>query len=259
MKTAFVFFCIALKIINSADLELTYKKDAPIIITAIPLAFYVQNEFLKLKPVSDIDNPSENKPLWGEWSQKQYSEKAQLGGNILLAGSFVLTILQSANNSWGQNNKSIFLTETIIFLEALSFSSMLNLWVRSMPMRPRPLVYNDRAPLQRRTKRDASSSFYSGHSSASFLIASYTTFLYNLHFPESRKKGAIAMGSYSLATLIALSRLYGGNHYATDLVVGAAVGSLFGYVFPIIHLHSEKNNPVSFNLKPNGASLNYIF
>lgn len=62
-------------------------------------------------------------------------------------------------------------------------------------------------------------SFPSGHSAASFACA------WALFRNAPRKAGIPAL---VLATLIALSRLYVGVHYPTDVIFGALAGSLMG-------------------------------
>ena len=67
---------------------------------------------------------------------------------------------------------------------------------------------------------ESSFSFPSGHTNASFASAIALTMVYG-------KKGAWA---YLPASLIALSRLYVGVHYPTDVLGGMIVGTVMGYL-----------------------------
>lgn len=67
---------------------------------------------------------------------------------------------------------------------------------------------------------EASFSFPSGHSASSFACAAALTCAFG-------KRGALA---FIPAALIALSRIYVGVHYPSDVIIGAALGSLVGVV-----------------------------
>lgn len=68
-------------------------------------------------------------------------------------------------------------------------------------------------------------SFFSGHASNSFALATFFSFL--LKDFQSR----LAVFFFSLATLIAYSRVYIGVHYPLDILVGALFGILYGFIF----------------------------
>jgi len=259
MKVLLVIFTWATLTISTEQLHLNWQTDLTLVALALPLNYYTQNQFQKLSPVSQIETPPSQNPLGASWSQKQYSETMQFSGNLLLWSAFVNTTLLTATASWQQSKPSLFFSESLVFLEALAYSSILNIWVRSMPLRPRPLVYNPDAPIERRTAPEASSSFYSGHASAAFLTATYSTFLFHLHYPQSNNTKWVALGSYAVATSVSLSRMGGGNHYLSDVLVGAAVGTIFGYVFPKVHLFKREKNRFSLNYNLEKITLYGVF
>ena len=74
-------------------------------------------------------------------------------------------------------------------------------------------------------------SFPSGHTCASFSCA----VVYYKMYPDIKGKGAMA-----LAVLIALSRLYVGVHYPTDVLGGAIVGWLSAILALKISVFTEK-------------------
>ena len=73
---------------------------------------------------------------------------------------------------------------------------------------------------------NGSYSFPSNHALNNFAAAAFFSTLY--------KKYKTVL--YMVASLIALSRVYLGLHYPSDIIAGAAIGMAFGYIFGIIVL-----------------------
>lgn len=74
---------------------------------------------------------------------------------------------------------------------------------------------------------DAYQSFPSGHTTAAFAVASAIT----AQLAEERASAEVPVGLalYGAATLIGISRLYHNMHWASDVVMGAAIGSFAGW------------------------------
>jgi len=70
-------------------------------------------------------------------------------------------------------------------------------------------------------KKPGSWSFPSGHSATAFAGA----WLLSQHFP--RKRGLL----YMIASLVAFSRVYLGDHYPGDVVAGSSLGTVFAMIF----------------------------
>jgi membrane-associated phospholipid phosphatase len=64
-------------------------------------------------------------------------------------------------------------------------------------------------------------SFPSGHTTTAFAIASVLAHGY-------KDKLWIGLTSYTVATLVGISRIYDGKHWATDVLAGAALGTFIG-------------------------------
>lgn len=92
-----------------------------------------------------------------------------------------------------------------------------NVLLKNIVARTRPYEVVD--GLSRIIGKQSDYSFPSGHSGASFAVAVPI-------FKECPQK--IGVPVLILAFLIALSRLYVGVHYPTDVIVGIALGTMFG-------------------------------
>ena len=66
--------------------------------------------------------------------------------------------------------------------------------------------------------------FISSHACNTFALATYLTLLLKKYYKN------IAWIMFAWATLVAYSRIYMGVHYPGDVIVGAAVGTLIGFI-----------------------------
>jgi membrane-associated phospholipid phosphatase len=101
--------------------------------------------------------------------------------------------------------------------------------------RPRPFVYGDKAPLTDRTGSDAANSFLSSHAAVAFAIATSTYMaMHRLRPASQRPAAALALG-LGAAAFVATSRVLAGQHFITDALGGALVGSSVGVVVSSFH------------------------
>ena len=94
---------------------------------------------------------------------------------------------------------------------------------------------------------DWDDSFVSGHTTMSFAAAAFTTFMFCQYFPDSPWKIPVITASFTAAAVTGGLRIASGNHFVTDVLAGAGLGSVIGFLVPWIN---------SFWLKPS-LSRNY--
>lgn len=107
--------------------------------------------------------------------------------------------------------------------------------------RPRPYMYFDGVPQNEIENGDWDDSFVSGHTTLSFAAATFTTFVFCQYFPDSPWKIPIIATSFTLAAATAGLRIASGNHFITDVLAGAGLGTAIGFLVPWVN---------SFWLKP---------
>lgn len=195
--------------------------------------------------------------LMDRWGAGLHSGKARMASNLgifpMVAFPMAITALEAlqGGQTWGAA-----VADGAVYAEAMLISSSLNLLVRSTGVHPRPLVYSRDVPASERLSPEASGSFYSGHANAAFLSAVYFAYTYSLRHPDSRYQGAIWAGSLGAAATVAGLRVAAGKHFLSDVVVGAAMGSFFGWVFPYMHRSrdpGERAKPGGLEVGMNGA------
>ncbi len=82
--------------------------------------------------------------------------------------------------------------------------------------------------------------FPSGHATTAFAIATVLAMGYSDHL-------WIGITSYTLASLVAISRVHDGKHWGSDVVAGAALGYFIGATLSRINLKHLEVGPVGFN------------
>lgn len=104
----------------------------------------------------------------------------------------------------------------LIMLAGLTMSFYVVSGLKALVARPRPfLVLTDVFLLA----KDKSMSFPSGHAATSFMVATVLTAYFKRY----------AAVFYSFAAAAAVSRVYMGVHYPSDVLAGAVIGILIGY------------------------------
>jgi membrane-associated phospholipid phosphatase len=126
-------------------------------------------------------------------------------------------------------------TQAILVAEAVTITA------KALVGRARPKL-NTKDPynldLFRGFTHDNYQSFPSGHSTAAFATAAALTTEIARHHPEA--KWWVGTLMFTGATLMAVSRMYHNEHWASDVVAGAAIGSFGGWkVVRYMHTHPE--------------------
>jgi membrane-associated phospholipid phosphatase len=129
--------------------------------------------------------------------------------------------------------------------EAVAVSGIITGTIKDVAGRARPYVSRDSSPhdfrFMRGLKGGGYQSFPSGHATAAFAAASAVT-------SESQRWGPhvvwfVAPLMYGGATLVGLSRMYNNAHWASDVVLGAGIGTFSG-IKVVRYSHGHSDNPI---------------
>lgn len=142
-----------------------------------------------------------------KWSGRvsQIGSAYSLSG--ITAGTYVLGRLIHNNH----------LRETgLLALEALGHTQIVVFGLKEAANRERPLDHDRHGEFW-----EGGNSFPSGHTASAFAVASVFAFEYHDHI-------AVPIAAYSLASLVAFSRLSADQHWMSDIVAGGSLGVLVG-------------------------------
>lgn len=125
-----------------------------------------------------------------------------------------------------------------MWAEVYGLTSALTLLTKELAHRKRPYVYNQNLSAESKVSKDATSSFFSGHTS---VVAANTFFVAKVfadYHPDSKFKPLMWTGAALVPAITGLCRYGAGKHFFTDILVGYAVGATIGVLVP--HLHRRK-------------------
>jgi membrane-associated phospholipid phosphatase len=96
-------------------------------------------------------------------------------------------------------------------------------------------MYGENAPLDERQNPYGALSFFSGHSTTAFAAAVVLHRTLARRHPGSAAPNLLLASTLAVAGLVAAGRVASGNHFPTDVTVGAVVGSSMGVLVPALH------------------------
>ena len=171
-------------------------------------------------------------------------------------GVYALLALPVLSLKRNYTEKEAWLTYGIMYAEAFLLTFGTKDVLKNAIVRYRPYVYNDGIPAGQ--EYDYYKSFPSGSTALAFLSAGFLGATFSAEYPYSSRKIPIITGVYTLATGIAALRIVSGTHFLTDVLTGAAIGSLFGWVIPVLH-KKQSNNEIALNITGNGIIMSFRY
>jgi undecaprenyl-diphosphatase len=142
------------------------------------------------------------------------------------------------------------LTYGIMYAQAFAFTAGTKNLLKNAIIRYRPYMYADGVPAGK--DDDYHNSFPSGSTAYAFLSAGFLSATYACEFPESRWKIPVIAGSYTLAAGVASMRILSGSHFLSDVLAGAAIGTLYGWLIPALHKRQTSDRNFAILLPGNG-------
>lgn len=165
------------------------------------------------------------------WAAGRWSEEWALVSHLALGG----VIAMSASFLLAEEGLTHALNDALVVLQATFFTNMLAIVAALASRRPRPYLYSDDAPEEERMRGMAATSFFSGHvgSVAAVTVATWQTL-------RERDRGSaipwVVLASGATLTLVAgVARVFSGNHFPSDVLIGIATGVCMGLLFPALH------------------------
>ena len=177
-----------------------------------------------------------------------YSKKLDRAGDISLVAAMAAPAVLLATD------KDEWFTVGVMYAETLLIANGIKELTKLCVTRARPYMYYDPStyPEDDLEDGDFANSFPSGHSTMAFAGATFASYTFSKYFPDSPYRYAVTGGSYALALATAALRIKSGNHFMTDVMTGAALGTAVGFLVPWLHTFNTKND-LNLGLTGNGV------
>jgi len=225
-----------------------------IILSAVDLKIISNTEPIPIEELRTLSRNNINS--FDRGATYNWSPQAADWSDILLITSVVSPLL-SFTSSAVQNDGGTYIT---MYLQNILTIYSISHLPKPLVRRYRPYSYNTEVDDSIRTRQGATLSFFSAHTSVSFASAVFLSTTFNKYNPDSNLTPYIWGTSLLLASAVGYLRFASGDHFPTDIIVGAIVGSVIGYLIPLIHESDEDekeffgpagnpyNNLISFNI-----------
>lgn len=141
---------------------------------------------------------------------------------------------------------SEYLTIGLMYIESFAITYGSKELIKYLVHRERPYMYDVNTPMSLVQDEEHNESFLSGHTALAFNGASFASYVFCKYNPDSKWKIPVIAASYSLAAATAAMRVASGCHFVTDVLAGAALGTVIGIAVPALHtLLANENVTVS--------------
>ncbi len=218
-----------------------------------------------------------------------YDTSARFHGDLVNPGKFLFGVpdytgliafpvggtlfyMGSAAYFWGTGEtvfgQSVNIDHSAIgFIEAMGWTALATGVTKQLTGRERPYKALNRREFQPEETPDSNVSFFSGHTSISFAAASYMALDLSDHLMQGGSgwwtgRFLPFFSLYGLASLVGVSRVYDQKHWASDVLIGAAVGGLIGNLTYVAHFDTDGNprirNPEALDVEVSLAPITTV-
>jgi membrane-associated phospholipid phosphatase len=137
----------------------------------------------------------------------------------------------------------------VLWLESMSITGLLYTGSVYFHDKFRPYVYNPDVPIGKRTRGGGKNCFYAGHVGLVATSTFFTAKVFSDYHPHSKFRWVLFAVAGVSTAVTGYTRIKAGEHFLTDVLIGAAQGTLTGILVP--HFHKNANHDQRLSLHPN--------
>jgi hypothetical protein len=139
------------------------------------------------------------------------------------------------------------LVDAVMYAESVSMTLAFDDLVKIAVRRPRPIDYLPENA-NNTTNTDLALSFFSGHEATLAALSGTATYLAFVHSPHSPRPWITLAAGVLLTGFVGYERIRAGDHFPTDVMMGALAGGSIGVLVP--QFHRQGTRPVWVDLAP---------
>ena len=257
MKKLLLLVCMVFATLNCfAESVYTYDLTKDVIIGAVSVGLTASSFFIDSSSNSASRDAVLRKSDVNAFDRSlmfDFNKPLDLTSTIATCGLAVLPVLSLGGNIKDFN---AWVTYGIMYAESALLVYGSSEILKNTVMRYRPYFYSGEIPSGQES--DYYKSFPSRHTAFAFMSAGFLTTTFFNEYPDSGWKIPLCAISYTLAAGIGAARVFSGNHFLSDVLTGAAIGSVYGYLIPWLHLRKDADR-VALTPMPNGLVVTLKF
>lgn len=216
--------------IYQLDKKLDYGIGATVIGLGV-LDFTLYNNFETLDNDAILSLDKQDIPSFDRSAVNQYSESASKLSDVFEFGVFVLPAPFILSSDMRKETKVI----ATMYAETFSLNLVSTSLVKFVSKRNRPFVYNPDVDINKKMRKNARMSFYSGHTSHTAAMSIFTAKVFSDFYPDSKWKPLVWTTAFAIPAFTGYLRYKAGKHYPSDIFTGLTMGALIGYFIPELH------------------------
>lgn len=192
-------------------------------------------------------------PFFDRWAMSRYSRELDDAGTVLQLATM------AAPAALAFTDTGEWLTVAVMYTQSVLLTCGAKNTLKGLFDRNRPYMYAFDPPEEGIADGDRLNSFPSGHTAYAFNGAVFTAVVFSEYFPDSPWKVPVIAGSFGAAVATGVLRMESGNHFFSDVVAGAVLGSLSGYLVPELHRREGSSGGLSVTPLPDGGMVTLRF
>jgi len=182
---------------------------------------------------------------------------SDISAYVLASAPSVLLFTEFKNKNWSNS-----ITYGVMYFETAMLTFGITNLTKFTTKRTRPYLYNTSLSITEKTElsqnNTVNDSFFSGHTAIAFSTAVFLSKTYTDIFGKNRVSKIIWGSSIAVAGGTGFLRYKAGQHFPTDIIIGAIVGSGIGYLIPVLHKIETSQN-LSFSIFGSCFNIAYHF
>ncbi len=253
---AFILGVAAVQSCPAADFPYGLRSDIDLPASALCASVFATGILLdndEGTPWNDIPLDENGVNAFDRWAMRPYSQGLDDAGTVaqLMAMATPVALAAADTDDW--------LTVGVMYAQSVMLTSGLKNTLKGLVDRNRPYMYFDDPSEEGIESGDRLNSFPSGHTACAFNGAVFTSRVFSRCFPDSPWKTPVIVGSMSIAVATAVLRIESGNHFLSDVLAGAAIGGLSGFLIPWLHETDGSAEGLSITPLPSGGMVTVRF
>ena len=240
-----------------AESVYTYDLAKDLIVGSVTLGLTASSLFItrsaSMASRNDI-GPKDSINSFDRGAMFEYNKPLDITSDISVYGLLALPLVPLAGNF---KDRRAWLTYCIMYAESFFLVFGTSEVLKNSILRYRPFKYFGDVPAGKES--DAYQSFPSRHTAFAFMSAGFFTSAFFAEYPQSPWKIPLSAAAYTLAAGVGAGRVFSGNHFLSDVLAGAAIGSLYGYLIPALHMKRNNHDDITLTPLSNGFLASFRF